>query len=110
MTVDKDRFTQPLDVIKFICKEFWTALFRKQCSNLKTNHKGAFVLTDTSFAWAMRMSTRGMDAVQKAQPFLWFPSGLLKGALASLGLDCTVYAESPGLPCVIFHIRVVEGP
>lgn len=28
-----------LDVIKFICKDLWTIVFRKQIDNLKTNHR-----------------------------------------------------------------------
>ena len=28
-----------LDVVKFICKDFWIAVFKKQIDNLKTNHR-----------------------------------------------------------------------
>ena len=62
-----------LDVVKFICKEFWTAAFRKQVDNLKTNHTGVYVLTDNQFRWFMRMSTDGGmgETVKRA-----FPVGL----------------------------------
>lgn len=36
---DRPRFTDNLDVIKFICKDLWMILFRKQVDNLKTNHR-----------------------------------------------------------------------
>ena len=36
---DRPRFTDQLDVIKFICKDIWTVAFRKQIDNLKTNHR-----------------------------------------------------------------------
>lgn len=36
---DRPRFTEALDVIKFLCKDLWTLLFRKQIDNLKTNHR-----------------------------------------------------------------------
>lgn len=36
---DRPRFTDNLDVIKFLCKDLWTILFRKQIDNLKTNHR-----------------------------------------------------------------------
>jgi hypothetical protein len=39
ITVDRPRFNEPLEVIKFICKEFWAELFQKQVDNLKTNHR-----------------------------------------------------------------------
>jgi|SRR5579862_2203854 trafficking protein particle complex subunit 6 len=71
-----------MDVIKFLCKDLWTLLFRKQIDNLKTNHrvlyagegltKGVYVLTDNSFKWFSRMSTvaGAQDAINKAQPVL----------------------------------------
>ena len=39
MVTDRQRFGDHLEVIKFICKEFWAELFQKQVDNLKTNHR-----------------------------------------------------------------------
>ena len=36
---DRPRFTDHLDVIKFICKDLWMVVFKKQIDNLKTNHR-----------------------------------------------------------------------
>lgn len=36
---DRPRFSDNLDVIKFLCKDLWSILFRKQIDNLKTNHR-----------------------------------------------------------------------
>ena len=36
---DRPRFMDTLDMIKFLCKDMWTLLFRKQIDNLKTNHR-----------------------------------------------------------------------
>lgn len=36
---DRPRFTDHLDVIKFLCKDLWMVLFKKQVDNLKTNHR-----------------------------------------------------------------------
>lgn len=36
---DRPRFSDTLDVIKFVCKDMWTLVFRKQIDNLKTNHR-----------------------------------------------------------------------
>jgi hypothetical protein len=36
---DKPRFGDPLDAVKFICKEFWNEVFAKQVDNLKTNYR-----------------------------------------------------------------------
>jgi len=36
---DKPRFADNLDVIKFLCKDLWMIVFKKQIDNLKTNHR-----------------------------------------------------------------------
>ncbi|KAJ5279894.1 Trafficking protein particle complex subunit 6B [Penicillium angulare] len=81
---DRPRFTDNLDVIKFLCKDLWTVLFRKQIDNLKTNHRrnhqvlprntkreweqGVYVLTDSAFRPFARMSmTARGEAVSMAQ-------------------------------------------
>ncbi|EDU40717.1 trafficking protein particle complex subunit 6B [Pyrenophora tritici-repentis Pt-1C-BFP] len=122
------RPTTPLDCIKFLCKDLWTLLFRKQIDNLKTNHRGIYVLTDNTFKPLGRMSfdTKKYDAAMQAalvaqtgdvalgrdansqarvQPFLYFPAGLIRGCLASLGIQATVTAESAALPGATFQIR-----
>ncbi|CAG8532241.1 12113_t:CDS:2 [Funneliformis caledonium] len=87
-TRDRPRFVDTLDVVKFICKDLWTIIFKKQIDNLKTNHRGVYVLQDNNFRWFLRMSTEagGESAAKKAIPYLWFPCGLIRGALANLGV------------------------
>jgi hypothetical protein len=100
ITRDRPRFNDSLEVIKFVCKDLWTFIFKKQIDNLKTNHRGIYVLQDNSFRWFSRMSTPlgGSDAARRATPYLWFPCGLVRGALASLGVISVVIAETSGLP------------
>lgn len=38
-TKDSPSFKDELDVMKFLCKDFWTNIFRKQIDNLRTNHQ-----------------------------------------------------------------------
>ncbi|KAI9677587.1 MAG: Trafficking protein particle complex subunit 33 [Caeruleum heppii] len=103
---DRPRFTDTLDVIKFICKDLWTLVFRKQIDNLKTNHRGVYVLTDNAFRPFARMSTEvGGQAVVRAQPFLFFPCGVIRGALAGLGVTASVQAETAELPGATFQIK-----
>ncbi|KAK4123894.1 BET3 family protein [Parathielavia appendiculata] len=103
---DRPRFNDTLDVIKFLCKDLWTLVFRKQVDNLKTNHRGVYVLTDNSFRPFSRMSAEiGSQAVLQAQPFLWFPCGIVRGALAALGITATVQAETSELPSAVFQIK-----
>lgn len=85
---DRPRFADMLDMIKFLCKDLWTLVFRKQIDNLKTNHRvshlsvvcrgrqelirkhqGVYVLTDNAFRPFARMGMSSRkEAVMKAQP------------------------------------------
>ncbi|PGG98550.1 hypothetical protein GX51_06746 [Blastomyces parvus] len=106
---DRPRFTDNLDVIKFLCKDFWTILFRKQIDNLKTNHRGVYVLTDNAFRPLIRMSmSNRSEATAKAQSYLWFPCGIIRGGLASMGITATVQAESSDLPSATFQIKTMQ--
>lgn len=68
-TRDIPRLNEPMDIVKFICKEFWILLFKKQIDNLKTNHKGTFVLQDNNFKWFARMSASSQaETVKRVTP------------------------------------------
>ncbi|KAJ0957140.1 putative transport protein particle (TRAPP) component [Helianthus annuus] len=98
-TMERPRFSDHLEAIKFICKDFWSLLFKKQIDNLKTNHRGTFVLQDDKFAWLSRMSgepstkTRGSapeagnKAAETTGMHLYFPCGIIRGALYSVLLS-----------------------
>ncbi|KAJ5882185.1 Transport protein particle (TRAPP) component [Penicillium soppii] len=106
---DRPRFTDNLDVIKFLCKDLWTVLFKKQIDNLKTNHRGVYVLTDSAFRPFGRMSMAvRSEAISMAQAYLWFPCGIIRGALANLGIHTTVQAETSDLPGVTFQIKTLQ--
>ncbi|KAL8651883.1 MAG: hypothetical protein Q9226_004508 [Calogaya cf. arnoldii] len=107
---DRPRFTDTLDMIKFLCKDIWTLVFRKQIDNLKTNHRGVYVLTDHSFRPFARMSmSSASEALARVQPFLWFPCGIIRGALASMGIEATVQAETAELPGATFQIKTITS-
>ncbi|XP_073003803.1 uncharacterized protein [Typha latifolia] len=123
-TVERPRFSDHLEAIKFICKDFWTVLFKKQIDNLKTNHRGTFVLQDNCFRWLTRVSidqsventnasqenssesTSDNNAAQAANMHLYFPCGILRGALTNLGIPCAVTADISNLPACAFLIRI----
>jgi hypothetical protein len=44
LTREYPKFKDELDLMKFICKDFWTCVFKKQIDNLRTNHQGVYVL------------------------------------------------------------------
>lgn len=45
---DKPRLGDTLEIIKFLCKDFWQAVFKKQVDNLKTNHRVGAASTSSS--------------------------------------------------------------
>lgn len=106
-------------------------IFRKQIDNLKTNHRGIYVLTDNRFQPLGRMSIDRKagpkateEALSRAQlvrknqvvlssqdlqanvvQYLYFPCGVIRGALQGLGIDASVSAESTELPTATFQIK-----
>ncbi|KAL6768709.1 Trafficking protein particle complex subunit 6B [Auxenochlorella protothecoides] len=64
-TRDRSPISEPLDIIKFICKELWTEAFGKGVDNLRTNHRGTFVLRDVQFSW--------LEALHPNQLPPWLP-------------------------------------
>uniref|UniRef100_A0A0X3Q059 Trafficking protein particle complex subunit 6B n=2 Tax=Schistocephalus solidus TaxID=70667 RepID=A0A0X3Q059_SCHSO len=106
MTKNLMKFQSELDIVKYICKDFWTYIFRKPISSLKTNNQELYVLTDSAFFFLNRV-----DPSQQYSPLmemlLAFPCGLLRGALTSLGVKCIVKAEIPQLPACQFTISVL---
>lgn len=122
-TMDRPRFGDHLDAIKFICKDFWSEIFKKQIDNLKTNHRGTFVLQDNRFCWLSHISVdpspdssvTSQDtseasvenkAAQAASMHLYFPCGIIRGALTNLGIPCAVSADISNLPACSFVIRI----
>ncbi|KAK7284303.1 hypothetical protein RJT34_19048 [Clitoria ternatea] len=115
-TMERPRFSDHLEAIKFICKDFWSELFKKQIDNLKTNHRGTFVLQDNKFRWLARMSvdpsadnvednsspTAENKAAQAMSMHLYFPCGIIRGALSNLGIPCTVSADISSLPACVY--------
>lgn len=105
MTKDWARFKDEVDIMKFICKEFWSAIFRKQVDNLRTNHQGVYVLLDQRFRFITRISNSKQFTDQMAR-YLSFTCGLLRGALDNLGLTAVVTAEVLSPPVTKFQIQI----
>ena len=113
-TQNRPRLGEHLDVIKFICKEFWADLFGKTVDNLRTNHRVTFVLKDNNFRWSTRLSANQPVSGASSQPaaaelakdFLILPCAIVRGALCHLGVDCAVSAECTTLPACDFTVNL----
>ena len=77
-----------------------------QVDKLQTNHRGVFVLSDTKFKWLEKYSSDDIESKQAAERMLHFPCGMIRGALANLGVLALVNADFNNLPACTFNIRV----
>lgn len=100
LTAARAPIASHLDIIKFICKDLFLHVYGKQIDNLRTNHRGVFVLQSHAFPPLAGLSSfRGAAAdLEAARVHLVFPQALIQGALARLGMVATVTAESAQLP------------
>jgi len=99
------KFKDELDLLKFICKDFWGAIFRKQIDNLRTNHQGVYVLQDNSFRFLNRVSA-DRQYLEASPKFVSLTCGLVRGSLANLGVSAVVTAEITSLPACKFQVQV----
>ena len=81
-----------LDIVKYLCVQFWQYVFGKQIDNLKTNNSGTFVLYDTN-KFLGRISSQPLpngqknpDCLDRQITYSFYIVGLIKGALKNLGI------------------------
>ncbi|XP_072314203.1 trafficking protein particle complex subunit 6B, like [Eucyclogobius newberryi] len=105
LTRDSPSFKDELDVMKFVCKDFWTKMFRRQIDNLRTNHQGTYVLQDNKFSLLTQLSN-GKQYLDQAPKYLAFSCGIVRGALSNLGLESVVTAEVSIMPSCKFQVVI----
>ncbi|KAF8306905.1 transport protein particle component [Clavulina sp. PMI_390] len=105
------RFAETLDIVKFLCKDVWTAIWDKPVDNLRTNHRGVYVLQDNSFKPLLRISSPqgSPETLRLSRMYLAYPAGLIKGALMRLGLPGTVVPEVTTLPQCTFQVKLPKS-
>jgi len=99
-----------LEAVKFLCKEIWTEVFRKQIDKLQTNHRGVFVLKDNELLWLKRLPSEDETARVAAIKMLAFPCGIIRGALSNLGVvsvvSCDFLADGKNMAACSFNIKI----
>jgi hypothetical protein len=99
-----------LETVKFLCKEFWMEVFGKQVDKLQTNHRGVFVLKDLDLKWLSRLPSNQEDARIAAIQLLAYPCGLIRGALANLGIvavvSCDFLADGRQMSACSFNVKI----
>ncbi|XP_070354478.1 trafficking protein particle complex subunit 6A isoform X21 [Equus asinus] len=101
-------YREELDILKFLCKDLWMAVFQKQMDSLRTNHQGTYVLQDNSFPLLIRMAS-GLQYLEEAPKFLAFTCGLLRGTLCTLGVKSLVTASVAALPACKFQVVIQKS-
>ncbi|XP_048186192.1 trafficking protein particle complex subunit 6A [Perognathus longimembris pacificus] len=101
-------FREELDVLKFLCKDLWVAIFQKQMDGLRTNHQGTYVLQDNNFPLLVPMAS-GLQYLEEAPKFLAFTCGLLCGTLRTLGVHSLVTASVTTLPACRFQVVILRS-
>ena len=99
-----------LEAVKFLCKEIWMEVFRKQIDKLQTNHRGVFVLKDLELRWLTRLPPNQEAARVAAIQMLAFPCGIIRGTLSNLGIgavvSCDFLADGQNMSACSFNIKI----
>ncbi|OJA16771.1 hypothetical protein AZE42_03300 [Rhizopogon vesiculosus] len=108
---DRSLFSDSLDAIKFVCKELWVSCWDKQVDNLRTNHRGVYVLQDNAFKPIARISSweGRQEALKRAKLYVALPAGIIRGALSRIGFHGTVVPEITTLPQCTFQIKLPKN-
>ncbi|KAJ2915652.1 hypothetical protein MD484_g4778, partial [Candolleomyces efflorescens] len=101
-------FDDTLEVMKFICKDVWVALFDKQVDNLRTNRRGMFQLSDAMFKPILRVSSYlgRPETIRKAKLYATFPAGIVRGILSTMGYSGTVVPEITAVPQCTLKVNI----
>jgi len=103
--VDKEHFGPTTNIIKFLCREIWSAVFGSSVERLQTNNSGMYVLHHSAHFPLLTMSHPEGDTDIAALAHLLFPCGLIKGFLGAFGVDACVDARVTGTH-VAYHIQM----
>ncbi|KAL3895845.1 MAG: hypothetical protein SGARI_007330 [Bacillariaceae sp.] len=99
-----------LEAVKFLCKEVWMEVFRKQIDKLQTNHRGVFVLKDLELRWLTRLPPNQETSRTMAIQMLAFPCGIIRGTLSNLGIpavvSCDFLADGQNMAACSFNIKI----
>jgi trafficking protein particle complex subunit 6 len=99
-----------LEAVKFLCKEVWMEVFRKQIDKLQTNHRGVFVLKDLELRWLTRLPPKHEQARAMAIQILAFPCGIIRGTLSNLGIpavvSCDFLTDGHNMAGAAFNIKI----
>ncbi|VDO95633.1 unnamed protein product [Soboliphyme baturini] len=106
---EHQRLMSEVEVMKFICKEFWETIFLKQVDSLKTDHQGTYIISDTRF-WLVSSLSNTEQYREESPYYLAFSCGLIRGALKTLNFVAVATAEVCIMPSVKFSVTLHSSP
>lgn len=125
----RGRIQEELDMVKFLCRDVWSIIWKKNVDNLRTNHKGLYNIQDNAFRWILRAaagatppnsgaSAEAASASQQVfvdkhiKPMLFFPCGLIEGVMKAFGRQAQCIAEliDNNPQGVVFTLKVTALP
>ncbi|XP_049852450.1 trafficking protein particle complex subunit 6b-like [Schistocerca gregaria] len=88
-------YCKDLEIVKFICKDFWYFVWKRQVEALKTSNstipRVRYILIDTAFVWLKRFSSYSFaETKQLAEKYLCFSAGIIRGAFSNQGIRAKV--------------------
>lgn len=101
---NEENLISVLDIMKFICKDFWKLLFKKQINNLRTNHRGTFVLVDSNFRLIEHLHMNHPQVNNYIGYYLSYVDGIIKAVLKSFGINSLI-SHDVNFPLVNFNIE-----
>ena len=103
--MDKEHFGPTTNIIKFLCRDIWSAVFGSNIERLQTNNSGMYVLHQSSHGPLLTLSHPEGETDTAALVHLLFPCGLIKGFLGAFGVDASVDARVTGAHAA-YHIQM----
>ena len=97
LSKEHSRYRDELDTVKYLCKELWGCLFKKQVDNLRTNHQGVYVIHDGRFRLLQQTlltMNKPIDSTNRLPNlYIAYSIGLIQGILTNMGYPCRVTAD-----------------
>lgn len=88
-------FSNTLNIMKLIARDLWKNLYLKQMDNLRTNHRGTYVLIDSKHRFITRFDSNqeSLSKLDIVNLYLKFDCGVIKGVLRECSVQSSVSAE-----------------
>jgi hypothetical protein len=109
LTFDVAHLSDAKDVMKFLCKEFWSYVYGQQASRLQANKKGVFVVYDSNFP-PIQTLARSCISGTKAASVLSHSLGPLQHPMLVGGPQLIEADESPTTTRSITHAGRQHSP